>query len=53
MLKKKKLKNLSHNQSTMDPNVSIETAVAEASIMLSHIMEWVNHQIILKNYTST
>ena len=49
MLKKKKFKNLSHNQSTVDPNVSIETAVAEASIMLSHIMEWVNHQIILKN----
>ena len=53
MLKEKKFKNLLHNQSTMDPNVSIETAMAEASIMLSHIMEWVNHQILLINYTFT
>ena len=41
MFKKKKFKKVSHSKSTMGPIMSMEMALAEASIKLSRIMEWV------------
>ena len=41
MLQKKKIGYLSHSLNGMNPIVSMEKALAEASFQVSHIMEWV------------
>ena len=48
-IQQKKMQNLLHSLSSIGPNVSMETALAQASFRVSQVMEWFKSFILSKN----